>query len=1261
MAKIVQEIYPGVGGLDWDSDKRFMDANDSDYRLNIIPNAYGNDYVLTNIKGNTRYSHSFSHSSSYSGATYTCIGDCYDDNRDSLYFFIYSDQSNHSILRFNFSDNSFDKIVWDHTGIDLDIDYPITDAFMIGDWLHFNPRSTSPRSINVQWAYYDHISYYIGDGVNRTVGQYVEYLNKVYIVTEAVDGDLVPETQPDKYSFVDFCYQDVYPINAAGIDPTGYIVAGQYKRVRDFYNIPTLLTSTVTTVVATDTNFIYNNIRGRRFQFCYRHYVPDQGFTITSPFTGIIAPPSSETNKGEVVGEIQDYNKVTITFPLATEAQEVSAPGTTTTTTTTLSAATVWYNHDTLFEFVEILFREGSEDDWKVAERIDHTTIAINYSDTYYEIDFFNDRAYEVVDNVEVEKQYNPLPKKALAQWSLDGERSVYGGITEGFDNFVDVNTTLTTGYTAIEISDTTTGAAEHTYGWTVTWDYVLSSWQWELTDVLVLDDVDEGDIINVTISGVEYSRTLSATDVLSVGNYSDAFIYLLIQGGVEAVASPGPKLQFHSSIPAGYVSSIQLFGTSGTTSTLALKYSSFKNGSWHPFCLYYYDDAMRRSDPVFDSSMRVYMETLPEIVPGGSTNYFRYIDWTIAHLPPQWAKYWRWGYAGNQTIDKFWQYNISELSSQTKDLTDTWTRLDISPLQKIDDPNSGFDHYFPNTTIDAYSYEPGDRVRFITTGQDKPATYDELWVASENKDYEILEYDDVNNYIYIDDLSAPLTTSTTTIAGIDDETYIIEIYRPKKQVGDTVYYEYGPLYDVYQSSGVYYHRGATQDQTSVQSATGQFTKGDVWVITRLFSVSPFLASPDNAAFIESESWSDFHDTSGWGKGKAGFFTGIGEKYLNNARHGNRYSPNTKTSGLSTFDFLDYKELSTDHGNIIAMRQAGNTLKVYFERNSAAVLVNKAQFYNADGTSQVVKSDNVLGDAVYSNYHYGTIFPESVILKDRTVFFYDIYREAYIKDSPNGVTPISHNNKMRRYFHEKSEALRSSGVSNIQVFSAYDYEYNMVYVHFIDATDDTNNDVILFHEPQDKWVTFHQTNGTIVSVPTTTSTSSTTSTTSTTSTEEAYNSGLIFGHGSLRLMSYIGEDVYIHNSNSIRNNFWGTQYDSIVDFTANQHPNVKKRFETICLHTNKPWDCNYVAVDADGTYEDGMQSKIPESRFKLREGIYCSHYLRNMKTYSSSASILDLIRGEQLRGYFAEHRIINDDTTEVKLFKIDVRSHISRI
>ena len=253
MAEFTQEITFQDSGLNTDDDKRFFGVGDSENRLNIIPNQLGSTFVLTNMKGNLQYTHSFTHDSAYAAATYYPIGDVYDDNRDCTYFFIYSDLTNHSILRFNFSDQSFEKIAWDHTGLGFDIDYPITDAFMIGDWLHFNPRTSSPRAINVQWAYYDFVTYTPFAGATRTAGQYVRWWNRVYVaLVDTTAG--VPPTVPEEYEFVDYCYEDTYPVNGTVLDAT--VTSGAYFKYRNFYNTPTLLTYTPSIEVGTDTNYV---------------------------------------------------------------------------------------------------------------------------------------------------------------------------------------------------------------------------------------------------------------------------------------------------------------------------------------------------------------------------------------------------------------------------------------------------------------------------------------------------------------------------------------------------------------------------------------------------------------------------------------------------------------------------------------------------------------------------------------------------------------------------------------------------------------------------------------------------------------------------------------------------------------------------------------------------------------------------------------------------------------------------------------------
>ena len=77
MPDFTQEISFEKSGLDWDTDKRFVAKGDSEYRLNCVPNQPGNALSITNIQGNTKYTHSFTHSATYAGSFYTVIGSMY--------------------------------------------------------------------------------------------------------------------------------------------------------------------------------------------------------------------------------------------------------------------------------------------------------------------------------------------------------------------------------------------------------------------------------------------------------------------------------------------------------------------------------------------------------------------------------------------------------------------------------------------------------------------------------------------------------------------------------------------------------------------------------------------------------------------------------------------------------------------------------------------------------------------------------------------------------------------------------------------------------------------------------------------------------------------------------------------------------------------------------------------------------------------------------------------------------------------------------
>jgi hypothetical protein len=140
---------------------------------------------------------------------------------------------------------------------------------------------------------------------------------------------------------------------------------------------------------------------------------------------------------------------------------------------------------------------------------------------------------------------------------------------------------------------------------------------------------------------------------------------------------------------------------------------------------------------------------------------------------------------------------------------------------------------------------------------------------------------------------------------------------------------------------------------------------------------------------------------------------------------------------------------------------------------------------------------------------------------------------------------------------------------------------------------------------------------------------------------------------SLGFVSFQGGDIWVHNSNDVpRANLFGEQKYSEVAVVANEKPNLVKLLDSIGVHSDGKWSVESVVIPATLNQPNGAYSMIPKDRFKKREGIWQSEFLRNMKTTSSTANPIEAINGETLRGYSAVVTLRNTDSNEVKLFKV---------
>ena len=148
-------------------------------------------------------------------------------------------------------------------------------------------------------------------------------------------------------------------------------------------------------------------------------------------------------------------------------------------------------------------------------------------------------------------------------------------------------------------------------------------------------------------------------------------------------------------------------------------------------------------------------------------------------------------------------------------------------------------------------------------------------------------------------------------------------------------------------------------------------------------------------------------------------------------------------------------------------------------------------------------------------------------------------------------------------------------------------------------------------------------------------------------------------------VTFMGGDLWLHNSDDVpRCNLFGEQKDCVVGIVGNEDATKVKVFDSLGIHSDGEWEVDTLVIPPTLNHPLGMSSKIPKEHFKRRGGVWRAQFLRNMKTNQTTESILDAIKGEELKGYelYMTLKNVNNPTGEqVKLFKVDVNSTFARM
>lgn len=997
-----------------------------------------------------------------------------------------------------------------------------------------------------------------------------------------------------------------------------------------------------------DDTITYNNIT-TGFQFKYRYVYGDYRSSVYSPGSDLILSEviSRVDNDSTTIGQ---ENYINIQFNSGNA------------NVTVINLAVREGNIGTWFKFSEIK-KASPENVYLTGGGTAPTPLVDN---TEYIFRFYNNEGKIAVGD-EADRQYDRVPDKSESLSFSAENNLILGGNTEGKD-LVDIDVTLTPQYNNPGLFDdwdiaSITNAIASIIKVRFDWDSHAFTNRDVLPGDYVYFDWELDCVLNPGANPATYSLqtyvvfTEKLTSIDDIGNYLAANtpnpIMSLGTGSTTITYFPGTnELEFSytstshnfDSVPTISIDDSIVFNRGydynapyGYINDLA-----FKRTHTHELALIYEDKYGIKFPALTSADTKFFINSI-----ASSSSGFANIQYTISSVAPVGAVAYRWAYA--YTPKNFAQTFITDVSyfeNPDGDLNLDLIALDVSG-------NSQF--YLPN-----YNVEVGDYIKIIQEGGSS---------TSISGDY----VDDAPEFI-IKEIKSTINDSVNDISGtwliispsnVDGYNYdsvgitslfmnaLIEIYKQETSNFDVVYYEIG-------SGGTCVGGTSNHDDWFTGNATGYINQGDIWVrpVTRyarfdtgrtaihtiiayLEDPYPYINAPRKDVGISDVNIEVPESRN---------------KYDNTLRHSNKFFQDTKINGLSTFLAESKVDVSDSYGHIKGLEELGDSLVVICEEKVLAGRVGATEYTDTRGSETVAKSTDVIGFLRPHSGIFGTFLKGSILNTGKYIYFFDLNNKCVVRKASNGLYPISGTSitptgnmdfKMRTYFKQLSDSLLlslyTSGVANygsVRVYMGYDFSYNNIYITFVDSHNSVNNTSLIFHEPSNRWVSRY----TSYSSP---------------------NSATMWPFTKTALMSYMENEgiLYLNNSdNEDRLNLYQNAQNASIKFVSNEMANNIKVYDIIAVHSNDQWKINNndaILIPENSTYSE-MSSKIPDGRWRLEEGVYRSEFLRNAKSTSDVIKLIDLYNGELLRGYTIIIEMINSSTDEVRLFKIDIDSELSK-
>jgi len=152
----------------------------------------------------------------------------------------------------------------------------------------------------------------------------------------------------------------------------------------------------------------------------------------------------------------------------------------------------------------------------------------------------------------------------------------------------------------------------------------------------------------------------------------------------------------------------------------------------------------------------------------------------------------------------------------------------------------------------------------------------------------------------------------------------------------------------------------------------------------------------------------------------------------------------------------------------------------------------------------------------------------------------------------------------------------------------------------------------------------------------------------------------------INLYTFKEGQLYLHENNSAsRNNFYGVQYNTIINMPFNQNVTFVSTFESMSIQSNMLMITTEEGVEtslgqvSDLIAEDFTKSTLDDGVTTVTinsvEGVYSASFMRDIN------SVGGIVNGDVLKGNWILVEIITTESTKLRLFSVAVNSQKSFI